>query len=1134
MSAIALLCATLGAFAPGPIELPQGVTKLTDIGFHRVGYVYDDGRKGQMPLGWTGHFHGPTGISYTSHGQQDGRECLLMHCIWRGGSGITHAEYDLKLPDVKPIRLELAVAMRTDVATPDRSDGADFRVSVQAADRKRVLVDEHYAKAKWKPLSFDLSQYAGETIVLRLETGPGPNNNSGWDYSYVGDPRIVVGEAKASKDGKPLWPMQTDLARLHNARDRGACPTGPAPANARLTAGTDRGQVDLQADWPACKGKVRYELQVRDDKKRTNPALADLWVTVVGPDGKPTSPIKAGLGSGIILTDGKKRWAADSNEVKVRLLSEWPPKAMPAAGKPLIIETEHVAGPVKARVVREIRMIDSCLAVRIRSKDTHIAEVHFGGITASLRKVIQVPYLGLGPVWYLPQSQLYASIVLDWTKSNATRHDQTSAYYEAKTDGSRNPVDTTAYFTFSPRLADVLCNIPNPPSPFLTDLSDRIVFDVWGGNFRDDAEWFDEMALYGVRDAALIKHVWQRSGYDNALPNHIPANPKMGGDDDMKHYVKTTRDLGYRASLHENYVDFYPNSELYDPNDVSLNAEGELIKAWFNAGTGIQSFAFKPTAIMQYARMQSPEIHKRYGTNAAYLDVHTCVPPWFHVDHRAGEPGAATFKAVWDVHRELFAFERATHEGPLFGEGNNHFFWAGHCDGCEAQVVTGEDAPWLVDFDLLKIHPQMVNHGMGYIERWLTSGYGEGWYSRVPLTIQMDKYRAMELAFGHAGFVPQQIWHHLPYVLREFYLVTPIQKRYVTAKPRKILYDVGGRMLAASQAVAAGPLSNRVYVEYDSGLKLWCNGSEEDWKIPAGVLCQYGFRAEAAGLEVTTTRFPTAEGKSVVADYREADGILYADARGFEPELRAGSVDVEPGVKAFDAIGPRQFRITYQWKVGHAEDKEWRCFVHFVNPKMHGPDHIAFQNDHALPKSTAKWKPGEAIVDGPHEVTIPDAIADGTYEIAIGLFGEMGRAILPFKNDGRGRYLIGAVTLRDGTVSFAKKSPERLSDAAQDLYVAHRNIDRAMVDFGKVVTNGCVAIKPAFKSWWVTIYPKEKPFTIRLRMDRLQPDAPPGEWKVQSLNNNKRSYGPLPITVEGNAIEWETGQDRVIYYCVSQ
>jgi len=59
-------------------------------------------------------------------------------------------------------------------------------------------------------------------------------------------------------------------------------------------------------------------------------------------------------------------------------------------------------------------------------------------------------------------------------------------------------------------------------------------------------------------------------------------------------------------------------------------------------------------------------------------------------------------KDVRETYYKLFTFMKKTHQGPFWGEGNRYFYWAGYCDGTEAQVVGGENAGLLLDFDLLK------------------------------------------------------------------------------------------------------------------------------------------------------------------------------------------------------------------------------------------------------------------------------------------------------------------------------------------------------------------------------------------------------------------------------------------------
>jgi hypothetical protein len=351
--------------------------------------------------------------------------------------------------------------------------------------------------------------------------------------------------------------------------------------------------------------------------------------------------------------------------------------------------------------------------------------------------MLPMPYYS-GQVEYLPAEDLFVNSFLDWTVSQAGRHEQNRAHYVPLTDGRRNLLRERAVFSAAWHVAEVLSNIPNPPSPWRALIANKIVLDIWGGQYTNIAQQFATLADFGIGNCVALIHVWQRDGYDNGLPAHFPADARLGGDAGIKTLVATGTRLGFYVALHENYVDYYPNFEGFDEHDIALDSQGQREKAWFNPGTKIQSFAVKPTAILRLAATQSPEIHRRYGTNADYLDVHSCVPPWFHVDFDARTAGAGNMQTVRTAHRELWEYERRTHDGPVFGEGNEHWHWSGLLDGVEAQFGSGWahngglTAPLLVDFDLLKIHPLQFNHGMGYYERWWPTVHG---YATPPMVV---------------------------------------------------------------------------------------------------------------------------------------------------------------------------------------------------------------------------------------------------------------------------------------------------------------------------------------------------------------------------------------------------------------
>ncbi|MBV9471233.1 MAG: hypothetical protein JOZ57_18490 [Abitibacteriaceae bacterium] len=727
------------------------------------------------------------------------------------------------------------------------------------------------------------------------------------------------------------------------------------------------------------------------------------------------------------------------------------------------------------------------------------------------RLQVPVPYYS-GQVNYLPHENLFTNASLDWTASAASSQEGTRAPYNALTDGTRNRLQERIVYAAAWHLDEVLPNIPNPPSPNLALLSDKIVLDIWGGKFTDIARNLQNLHDYGITNCAVIIHDWQRSGYDNALPMHIPANANLGGDEGMKTLVATATHLGYRIGLHENYVDYYPNYDLFNPDDIALDSTGKRINAWYNPGTKIQSFAEKPNAILRLAATQSPEIQRRYNPNECFLDVHSSVPPWFHVDYRAGEAGAGTFKRVWDVHRQLWQYERQTHGGPVFGEGNRHWYWSGYLDGTEAQFGQGwpenqgMTAPLMVDFDLLKIHPLQFNHGMGYYERW----WSHASWGNVPPLMVLDQYRMQEIAYGHAGFLGGATYSILPYAWLEHHLMTPVTARYATAKPTAIRYEVDGRWQDATAAAKANAW-NRVQIAYNNGLTITANDRGEPLTVGGYTLPRFGWLAQGAGVTAYT-----AQRNGVVADYAETADSVFANARpavdwsiGGTHRLRPQVAQFAPGTVA-DPTAARTFRVTYGWQVNEVVKENYSPFVHFVQRNdANNAEGIRFQQDHPLARPSSQWQAGETVSDGPYVIHIPDNVADGDYDWMIGLSSPNGgRVAMEGTNDGHGRVRLGVLHVRNAgkTLSF---DPEPVTaTVTPDLHHQHLNDAATVVDFGPIRTNGSVLVRREGREWVLQTLPRDRDFVLELSSQRFGKPQ-----QVRSLDGTAQSV--VPVT-QGN------------------
>lgn len=1091
------------------VPLPPGETLLGDIGIYRVTYQSYGQPPVEMPLSWTGHFTPESGISYVPSERVLGRPAILLHSPWRVPPGQVWVDYRLLLPQATPITLSFGIAMGPDVAVPGRSDGVTFSCYVSDLDARtgRELMRQHHDRAEWLDYRFDLSEYAGQEILLRLQTEPGPKNDPSWDYSYFGEAKIVAGEAQ---EGRAELLQRLTSSRAYQATAHAEMKAlandprnGVVPSN--LLTGLNRISQEGALYRFVYQGEDCQVVYTYEPKTGT---LDDFTVQV--DDGRPFRPGQGG-GATVVLPPGEEvrsvparggqaaevSWAQDNQALTVR----WD---YDIAGMPL-------------EIVWTFKIIGKALVVSASCEQPVVSQFSLGEVgLAPLRKTFAVPYLA-GQVHYLPLQNVFVCRYLDWTRSHASYCPQGTATYEPKTDGTRNPMVEYGYIAVSPNVDEVLPNIPHPPSPYLDLLGPKIMLDIWShhrGTYQGDAENLRDLKDHGVDHLAIIQHVWQCYGYDVKLPDHLPANPEFGGDEGMIEFGRAANECGYLWSVHENYIDLYPDAPSYDPTARVLRADGSPSPAWYNPGTRVQSFGLKCNRALGYARQNSPEIHRRFQTTAAYLDVHTCVPPWHQLDHEADQPMAAMALAKVQYDTALFQFMRDTHGGPLFGEGANHFYWAGRCDGVEAQVAGGEHHFPFLDFDLLKLHPQMVNHGMGYYERWFERGYNHRWGFDAGSVEQVDKYRAQELAYGHAGFIGSAQTDNIQWVAKEHHLMHAVQRLYGTAKPTEIRYEVDGQFVPASVALVLGE-TWRQRIRYDSGLTLWVNWRPEPWEVAGRVLPQWGFLAVGPETEVYTALI---DGK--FADYARCPEYVFVDARtSFHMPYLQREKAIEPRLRDFQYLGDNRIRLTYEWIINDTLEEDYHCFVHFIHEASQNAGKIEFQQDHPLPKPTRQWQKGEVLVDGPYEITLP---ADGfdTYDLVIGLY-KGGRVPLKGLQAGEDRILIGRlqlarqggritdVTLGDLSEAAAKQEAGRAD------FTAHLNPPGTWVDFGEIATDGSVKVQRDRGRLTIFPYPREAPLRLSFEVKALAPDADLARLEVRALAaGTQQDLGRVEGTVE--------------------
>ena len=715
---------------------------------------------------------------------------------------------------------------------------------------------------------------------------------------------------------------------------------------------------------------------------------------------------------------------------------------------------------------------------------------------------VAVPYY-TGHVWYLPKLMAYVNLWWDWRTTHATELNGTLARYLERTDATSSLFHERLLLVLSPDVDAVLPSPGNSPSPYMQELSGRLVLDIWSQDFKQIEQGLAELGDYGISDCVGIIHVWQHAGYDNALPEHYPANEAMGGDAGLIAAVKAGRADGCLMALHENYVDYYPNYPKFDPSAIALTSDGKRMPSWLNHSTGVQSYWTKPAWMIKNASTQSPTIHERYGTTAAYLDVNSGISPASQTDMDARAPGGGTMAALLAGDTGLWAYERKTHQGPVFGEGSNHWYYSGLLDGVEAQFGAGAvkenqgaRAPLFVDFDLKQIHPLEVNHGMGYYERWVSPG------ETISNTSVMDDYRMQEIAFGHAPFLGRIYWDDVAHAFVESNLVGPVARSYGVTSVSSIAYQVNGAWASPSVAAQSAAFS-RVQITYENGLVVVANASREPLRWQNMVLPQYGWAAKARGLLAYTAMCG-----STVCDYAETTTSVFANARD-EVDAKIGRAYATPSVVAVSQGNGRSLAIAFAWQVHRSMNSNYKMFVHFVDQnKLKVDEGIAFQADMA--PGTSQWVPGEAVSQGPVTVTIPSAVADGVYSIRMGLYDTRTGSRVPLGgvDDGDMRYIVGDLTVggNGSNISFKAVLPgsdPRLSSPG------------TIVSFGTVQTDGMISIREDHGQWVLRPFPRSRAFSVLLEKSKfVMPASVSADGGSISLLKPvaEGAYWKLPLT----------------------
>ncbi|MDP4133189.1 MAG: DUF5696 domain-containing protein [Bacillota bacterium] len=145
-----------------------------------------------------------------------------------------------------------------------------------------------------------------------------------------------------------------------------------------------------------------------------------------------------------------------------------------------------------------------------------------------------------------------------------------------------------------------------------------------------------QMQVQGIEKAELCLVGWGEGGHDGRFPQQIPSDPRYGGDDELKAFIKKAQKLGYNVVCHTNSVCAYEVADNWDKEaltkqkDEHGNIEPMVRKGYVNSGGlsgGAPWHMCARSAYEKYAVIDLPKVAEYGFRGLHFVDELTACEP---------------------------------------------------------------------------------------------------------------------------------------------------------------------------------------------------------------------------------------------------------------------------------------------------------------------------------------------------------------------------------------------------------------------------------------------------------------------------------------------------------------------------
>jgi hypothetical protein len=201
------------------------------------------------------------------------------------------------------------------------------------------------------------------------------------------------------------------------------------------------------------------------------------------------------------------------------------------------------------------------------------------------------------------------------------------------------------------------------------------------------ATFADEAALahhlkydVGIDHALMVLEGWNRAGYDNQLPDILPAAAPAGGNAGLATCSDEVRKQGWLFGLHDNYQDMYRTAPSWNPYYIIKRKDGSLMTGGFWAG-GRAYFICSLTSVQLLYRPQNfPGVLQLFHPDAYFLDTIFAAPLRFCYDPRHPT------NRVQDIHGRQALCDAVRRKDVLLGSEEGNEYGVAHADYFEGML----------------------------------------------------------------------------------------------------------------------------------------------------------------------------------------------------------------------------------------------------------------------------------------------------------------------------------------------------------------------------------------------------------------------------------------------------------------